>query len=257
MAIEAIVNFSGGAGSYVAAKRAIERYGADSTVLLFCDTKVEDPDLYRFLDDCEAFLDAKLVRIADGRDIWELFHDVRYLGNTRAAPCSTILKRELGDEWVSENAPTAQLVFGIDLGEAHRAKRLAERHGDRVWCPLLDKPHLTKDGQIEAIRADGIEPPALYALGAPHNNCAGGCVKAGHAHFRWLYHARPCTYAQWERKEQELRDYLGKDIAILRDRKTGKATTPVTLAEFRKRIEAKSPVLWDEEWGGCGCFLDE
>lgn len=252
-----VVNFSGGAGSYVAAKRAIARYGVDNVLLLFCDTKTEHVDLYRFLDDCEQLLPAKMVRIADGRDIWDVFRDVRYLGNTRVAPCSTILKRELGDKWVSDNYPDATLVFGIDLAESHRAKRLEKRLGKgKVWCPLLDKPHLTKQGCLAEIVADGIEPPALYALGAPHNNCGGGCVKAGMAHWRWLYHAIPCEYAKWERKEQELRDYLGKDVSILRDRTNGEAT-PLTLTEFRARIELKAPTLWDEEWGGCGCFVDD
>jgi len=251
----AVVNFSGGAGSYVAAKRAIERWGGDKVTLLFCDTKTEDADLYRFLDDCERVLPARLVRIADGRDIWELFRDVRYLGNTRVAPCSTILKRELGDKWGDDNHPDAVQVFGIDLGEAHRAKRLEKKLGDKCWFPLFDAPRLDKAGQIAEIEADGIKPPRLYGLGAPHNNCGGGCVKAGMAHWRWLYHALPCTYAEWERNEQELRDYLGKDISILRDR-TGGEVKPLTLAEFRARIESNVPTLWDEEWGGCGCFLD-
>jgi len=254
---KAVVNFSGGCGSYVAAKRAIARWGGDNVVLLFADTKIEDADLYRFLNDCEKVLPSRLVRIADGRDIWQLFKDVRFLGNTRVAPCSKILKKEMAEAWIAENAPDAFQVFGIDLGEAHRAKRIVKRLAPtEVWCPLLDKPHLTKQGQVNEIRQDGIEPPRLYALGAPHNNCGGGCVKAGMAHWRWLYHALPCTYAEWERNEQELRDYLGKDVTILKDRRGGEAT-PLTLREFRERIEANAPTLWDEEWGGCGCFIEE
>lgn len=252
--MEAVVNFSGGAGSYAAAKRAISRYGGEHVTLLFCDTLTEDADLYRFLDDCERVLPAKLVRIADGRDVWQLFHDVRYLGNTRISPCSTVLKRNLGDKWVVDNEPAAVRVFGIDITEAHRVKRL-EKQLENVWCPLLDKPYLTKGEQIAEIVADGIAPPRLYALGAPHNNCGGGCVKAGMAHWRWLYHALPCEYAKWERNERLLRDVIGEGASILRDR-TGGTTVPLTLEQFRKRIEANAPTLWDEEWGGCGCFVD-
>lgn len=107
MDVKCVANFSGGAGSFVAAQRAIERYGAGNTVLLFCDTKTEDADLYRFLDDCERLLPAKLVRIADGRDIWQVFRDERFLGNSRVDPCSKILKRELADRWIAEHCPTA------------------------------------------------------------------------------------------------------------------------------------------------------
>ena len=82
--VPCVVHFSGGAASYVAAKRAIAKYGPDDTVLLFCDTKTEDHDLYRFLDDCERVLPSRLVRISDGRTVWELFGDSRLNRNNRA-----------------------------------------------------------------------------------------------------------------------------------------------------------------------------
>ena len=44
-----IVNFSGGVGSWAAAKRCAERHGTESMTLLFCDTFMEDNDLYRVL----------------------------------------------------------------------------------------------------------------------------------------------------------------------------------------------------------------
>ena len=253
---QCVVNFSGGAGSYVAAKRAIAKYGPDETVLLFADTKTEDEDLYRFLDDCERVLPAKLIRVADGRDIWQLFKDVRFLGNNRVAPCTTQLKKKVSDDWYAANAPNAIRVFGIDVSEIHRAKRLEKALSPiKTWFPLLEKPFLTKQGCFDEIASDGIKLPRLYTIGAPHNNCGGACVKAGMAHWRWLYHALPCVYAEWERKEQEMRDYLDADVSILRDR-TGEESSTLTLADFRKRIEAKAPTLWDEEWGGCGCFTD-
>lgn len=44
----AVVSLSGGVGSWFAGRRWIDRHGADDTVLLFADTLIEDPDLYRF-----------------------------------------------------------------------------------------------------------------------------------------------------------------------------------------------------------------
>ena len=44
-----IVQFSGGHGSWAAAKRAVEAVGTDGMVLLFADTLIEDQDTYRFL----------------------------------------------------------------------------------------------------------------------------------------------------------------------------------------------------------------
>lgn len=42
-----VVMFSGGVGSWAAAKRVAERRGTDGLILLFADTKSEDEDTYR------------------------------------------------------------------------------------------------------------------------------------------------------------------------------------------------------------------
>lgn len=95
-----VVNYSGGMSSHLAAKRIVDEVGAENVTLLFCDTKSEDADLYRFVTEGAAQLGAKLVTIADGRTIWEVMAAERYLANTRADPCSKILKRELADAWL-------------------------------------------------------------------------------------------------------------------------------------------------------------
>ena len=47
--VTAVVMFSGGVASWMAARRIVDEGG--DPVLLFTDTLIEDPDLYRFLDD--------------------------------------------------------------------------------------------------------------------------------------------------------------------------------------------------------------
>ncbi len=64
---------------------------------------------------------------------------------------------------------------------------------------------------------EGIAPPRLYAMGFPHNNCGGFCVKAGQAHFALLLRTMPERYAYHEAKENELRAELGWRQTILRD----------------------------------------
>lgn len=44
-----VVSFSGGAGSWAAAKRVAAQHGTADLVLLFTDTIIEDNDLYRFV----------------------------------------------------------------------------------------------------------------------------------------------------------------------------------------------------------------
>jgi hypothetical protein len=44
-----IIFYSGGIGSWMTAKRVIDKEGKENAVLLFTDTLIEDEDLYRFL----------------------------------------------------------------------------------------------------------------------------------------------------------------------------------------------------------------
>ena len=108
---------------------------------------------------------------------------------------------------------------------------------------------------LDALSEAGIEAPRLYRLGFPHNNCGGFCIKAGQAHFALLYRTMPERYAYHERREQELREFLDKDVAILRDR-TGGKTRPMTMREFRERLEANGQIDL-LEWGGCACFTPD
>lgn len=251
-----VVMFSGGIGSWMAAKRVAARYGADGLTLLFTDTLIEDDDLYRFLEEGAANVGAPLVRIADGRTPWELFRDEKFLGNTRVDLCSRILKRELADKWLADHyAPEDVTVYvGIDISEVHRFDRLRARKLPWVYeTPLCDPPYILKDEMLDALKAEGIEPPRLYALGFAHNNCGGGCVKAGIGHFAHLLKTLPDVFAEWEANENTLREQLG-NVSILRDR-SGRATTPLPLYQLRRRIEdGYQPDLFDI--GGCGCFSD-
>jgi hypothetical protein len=101
-----------------------------------------------------------------------------------------------------------------------------------------------------------IRRPRLYDLGMQHANCGGGCVRAGQGQFARLLDTMPERFAEWERNEQALRDHLGKEVAILRDR-TGGELRPLTLREFRERAEARPEQIDLFDIGGCGCFVAE
>lgn len=248
--------FSGGLGSWAAAKRVAAAHGTDRLTLLFTDTKIEDADLYRFLVEAAANVGGRLLSLAEGRNIWEVFRDERYLGNTRADPCSKILKRQMAERWLTANCrPESTVVYvGIDWSEEHRYARLRERRLPWVYeAPLCDAPYLTKAQMLALLAAEGIAPPRLYAMGFAHNNCGGGCVKAGIGHFAHLYRTLPLVFATWEAEEAKLREQLG-DVAILRDR-TGGTTRPLPLSALRFRLEAGGEVD-RHEIGGLGCFSD-
>src|SRR5688572_15760444 len=117
-----VVMFSGGLGSWAAAKRVATRYGTKNLTLLFCDTLIEDEDLYRFIGEAAENVGAPLIRVADGRTPWQVYKDERFLGNARIDPCSRVLKREPAARWLNDNcAPKSTIIhLGIDWTESHR-----------------------------------------------------------------------------------------------------------------------------------------
>lgn len=273
-----VVMFSGGVGSWAAAKRVAERHGADDLTLLFTDTLIEDEDTYRFLREAAANVGGTLVEIADGRTPWEVFRDARFLGNTRVARCSHDLKQKVADRWLTKNCDPAATVcyVGIDWTEEHRfsgspgwdeatpeerreqkmkpgLRRIMAEKGWRYEAPLCEPPYLAKEQVHEMADREGLEKQRLYRLGMPHANCGGGCVKMGQGGFARLYMQWPERFAEWERNEEALRAELG-NVAILRDRR-GKRTRPLPLRALRERLEAGAECdLFDI--GGCGCFVD-
>ena len=109
----------------------------DNITLVFCDTKIEHPDLYRFLDESAIALNLPLVKLADGRNPWEVFRDVKYQGNSRIAQCSRILKRETMQKYLATLAEKPTIVLGIDYEEEHRLTEARKNNtGYRVIAPL-------------------------------------------------------------------------------------------------------------------------
>ena len=254
-----IIFYSGGLGSWMTAKRVVEKEGKENVILFFTDTKTEDEDLYRFINETVEKLGCEFVSIEDGRDVWEVFHDSRFLGNSRIAPCTTILKQKLAKKWIKANYKPDEciLYLGIDWSEIHRTE--APRRNWKPYTieyPMCDEPYLSKGDVMNELMRDGIEVPKLYNMGFAHNNCGGFCVKAGQAHFKNLYKTMPERYMYHANKEQEIREYLGKDVSILTRVKNG-IEYNLTLKQLAYEIEHDPKQIDLFDFGGCGCFVDE
>ncbi len=257
-----VTMFSSGAGSWAAARRVQDESfkDGDRHTLLFSDVSMEDEDNYRFLHEAAADLaPAVLVIVKDGRDIWQVFKDNRFLGNSRLANCSKFLKQQPARAWLNANCdPSDTIVYvGIDWSEEHRMA--AVRHNYLPYpalAPLCEPPLTDKAAILTDLRSRGIKPPRLYDLGFAHANCGGGCVRAGQGQFAHLLETMPERFAWWESNEQDLREHLGKNVSILRDRRGGKSV-PLTLRAFRERHETIPDDTDRLDIGGCGCFVDE
>lgn len=229
----------------------------DSLVLLFADIRVEDLDLYRFLHQAAENVGGELVVIADGRTPWGVFEDERYIGNSRVDPCSKHLKRNLLDRWRNTNCdPLDTTIYvGLSWYEPARIERLKDRVAPwNYQAPMMDEPHLDPEEVLQWMEAEGIRRPRLYDAGFTHNNCGGFCVKAGHAQFARLLDFNRPYYLHNENEEARLRE-KGINGTVLRDRRGGE-TKPLTLKQFRLRLESDATDFDPSDVGGCGCAID-
>jgi hypothetical protein len=249
--------FSGGLGSFATAKIVADKFGTETLVLLFADTKTEDEDLYRFLEEAAAYIGGSLVRIEDGRDVWQVFRDAKFIGNSRIDPCSKYLKREMCDRWIQENCTLEDTIIyvGIDWSEIHRYERLRVRKLPwKYEAPLTEgPPYYSHQKGMQMLQTAGIQSPRLYGMGFHHNNCGGFCVKAGQAHFRLLYEQMPERYLYHEQRERILINENPKLRPFLKKRINGKDVY-LTLQEFREKYLIPRKPIDDLDWGGCNCL---
>lgn len=292
-----VCHLSGGITSWGAAKRLRLQIPEAKVVMLFADTFIESEDTYRFLIqgaaniagvpvpacaflpipelDLEnpgprkevlksiARLSMKAIPglnwIWDGRTPWEVFEDVKFMGNSRVDPCSRILKRELLDRWAALRFKPDECVHvvGLNWDEDERIVRLRERSLPRVFiAPLADKPQMSKWEVQQWAEAEGLPISSAYRLGLSHDNCGGGCVKAGQGHFLQILQHRPNVYQQWEQQEKKFNERRGKTYSMLKCSR-GKRVKPLTLEALRLRNQS-GDILEEEklELGGCACALD-
>jgi hypothetical protein len=104
------------------------------------------------LRDRAAIAIPELVWLVDGRDIWEVFRDERFLLNSQRDPCSKILKRRKMNEWLASSCDPALdvIVYGIGEHERHRfddgeGRGIFHRLAANGWnaeAPLIGKPEI-------------------------------------------------------------------------------------------------------------------
>jgi hypothetical protein len=252
-----IVSLSGGVASAVAADRAIERYGRDNVTLWFADTNWEDEDLHRFLDDLMTRWGGELVRYCDGRTPLEVAEDHSIIPNQKIAPCSFELKVKPFRKYIEALSKPLTVLLGLDWSEPHRMgapkKNYEAIEGVTVDYPLMWRP-LEFRPYIEVVRSWGVEPPRLYALGAPHNNCGLRCVKQGVKEWLRLRYAFPERFEEVKLWEQAQRAKGGAraTYAIARDQAGGEVK-PLTLAEIELREERPDAEESQADLFGCMC----
>ncbi len=264
--LQYVVSVSGGLTSIEAWRRALIKHGPENVHAVFADVGEafdengvrvcgEDEDLYRFLDECEAFLGAKAVRLKNEKyaSIWDVFFQERMLGSTLRDPCSRHMKRKVIDDWIRANFMEFNTVrcLGFSWLEKGRAEEFDKWMGYwKTWHPLMDPPYVTNDEIAAFLEAQGIRRPRLYVQGYAHNNCGGFCVKMGLGQARDLWLLNPTAYLWHEEQEQRFIREINAKATIFR-----KGRQPITMRALRLLFEAGYIPKTDKQICGGRCMI--
>ncbi len=244
----AVVHYSGGLMSFGAAKLACERFGPENVCLLFADTGAESDDSYRFIVQTASYLGAHLeiVRRMSKHSrtyirAWDMFEERKLIASNRVGICTEHLKREPLNNWIAAHAPNAVNVIGFSIEESERIERLKKARPQVTWYfPLAEKPYTDVCTILSWLKEANIEMPSAYRKGMNHNNCNGGCFKAGIGHWARLLEVAPEVFAYHERREQEFQKKTGRSYTILKRscRSSEKGWRHYPLSELRADYKA-------------------
>lgn len=293
-----IVSYSGGKDSFANAILLRDKFGAENITLIFCDTLVEDCDLYRFLVEgatrifnVEASKELKdlfnnvpelkinneaerkkhLIKmhdlaheempnyfgLVDGRDPWGVFIDKKYAGNTRHTDCNIELKGKPFRYFIDYHfrGEDITIYMGFDWSEPHRLEKARNNYkGYKVESLIADHP-FSKGQLIQMIDDEELEVPRMYEQGFTHNNCSGGCVKAGQGHWINMLKNRPDDYAYFEDRQNKMIAENPKLNRPFLRVTVDKVLNYMTLTDFKKHV-AKGGQCDLFDFGGCGCFSE-
>jgi len=244
--------------------------------MVFADTLIEHPDLYRFVEELSEALQTPYVHLIDGRDPWEVFVDRGFFGNSRTAHCSKDLKTAKVAEWMEAKVfHFDPLVLGMYKDEEDRLDRARANWSPQQVTSLLIEQKVTPGEADKLVRKYVPQRPALYDMGFVHNNCGGMCVRAGQGQFAHLLKTRPEFYWQqaerneWARGEIEKRvdDRISRGVykgdadevpsgGFIRVQKDYEIEY-LHMKEFAERVLSGELDPPSYEVGGCGCFVDD
>jgi 3'-phosphoadenosine 5'-phosphosulfate sulfotransferase (PAPS reductase)/FAD synthetase len=207
----------------------------------FNDTKWEHDDLYRFNKDVEKHYGINIVNDSDGRSPEQVFNDEHMLGNNRAPICSRVLKAQRLQRYAK---PGDTIYFGIMPDELPRAARIRTIYtalGVNTEFPMLTNNTAKSDAFLYFER-NHIKKPHLYNVGFEHNNCSGGCVRAGKKSWARLFHTDKVTYEKRSKVESDFNCKFKCHYSFIKG---------CTLEEFKEQIPKKQLYQFDDDgWQG-------
>lgn len=205
----ALVWFSCGAASAIAAKLALHVYG-DACQVLYCDTfAYEHPDNRRFFADVQRWLDHPITVLRSEKytDIYDVFEKTGYLVGDKGARCTTELKKVVRHNY---EKPDDLHIFGFTTEETQRAADFTERNFGMYCDFILQRWGVTRALCYHYLQRAGIELPYMYKLGYKNNNCIG-CVKGGMGYWNKIRRDFPHYFEKMAQTERAMQRTILKD----------------------------------------------
>lgn len=171
-----VVQFSGGKDSTALVLWAIDHFGLDGFVPLFCDTKSEHPITLAYIDKInKTVLDGRLIVAATKKYISmeDLVHQRGRVPSAKARFCTDELKIQPTREYLRTVSDEVTVFQGIRANESKPRKDA----GPRVWADEYDcwvhRPlfYWTAERVFDFHRSHGVDPNPLYLLGAGRVGC--------------------------------------------------------------------------------------
>ena len=192
--------FSTGVSSFMACYLA-----SDIDKILYTHVSNQHPDSLRFLHDCESVLNREITILKSKRfaSVDDVIMKRRAINTPYGAPCTVHLKKDVRKEWERENPGHHIYVWGFDVNEKERARRLVKAMPDYEHVFPLIEHGITKLEAHQFITKLGIRRPAMYDLGYSNNNCIG-CVKGGMWYWNKIRQDFPEVFARRAKQEREI-----------------------------------------------------
>lgn len=254
--MKAIVCFSGGHSSALAAIETVRRYGKENIILLNHDisSHVEHEDIKRFkrevADYCGVPITYANMENFENMPPLEICKSLKAFSvGTQQTFCTYNLKTKPFYKYLEENHPKStdtHIIYGFDWNEENRINRRKDAIKAMGYTPEF--PLAEWGRTIESIEEIGIKRPCTYDT-FKHANCIG-CLKAGRQHWYVVYCLRPDIFEEAKQAEEEIGYSIIKGVYMkelepifkeMRDAKQIVPTDKTNSATFWKEVNTVLP----------------
>jgi 3'-phosphoadenosine 5'-phosphosulfate sulfotransferase (PAPS reductase)/FAD synthetase len=262
-----IVQFSGGKDSTALVLWAIEQWGADGFLPMFCDTGWEHPITMAYVAHINAsVLGGRLLTLKSEKyaGMVSLVTLKKRVPSAKARFCTDELKTTPSVDYVRGLHDEATVYQGVRADESQKRADDGPRFfSDRYDCWIERPLYAWTAADVFAMHErHGVEPNPLYKLGAGRVGCFP-CVQVNHAELKRMTETLPEIWDRMAELEAAAAgrtffppNYIPDRFCSRRDPKTG-VRIP-TLADVRAYVtQPNQPDFWDDEVRTCTSIYNQ